>query len=52
MDRFKPMARYLSRNSGLTKEGFEPSAEIVDLLRDGIKVRVVKVMLPQLVHKS
>lgn len=41
MDRFKPMERYLSRNSGLAKEGFEPSSEYVGLLREGIKVLVV-----------
>ena len=41
MDRFKPMARYLSRNSGLAKEEFLPSSEYVGLLREGIRVLVV-----------
>ena len=41
MDRFRLLSRYLSRNSEMGKEGFEPSEDIMEMLRDGLRVLVV-----------
>ena len=41
MSRFRHLGRYLARDSGLGLEGFEPSEEIIDVLRNHLRVLVV-----------
>ena len=41
MDRFKQLSRYLSRDSGLGQEGFEPSPDLIEMLRGQLRVLVV-----------
>ena len=41
MERFELLGRYLSRSSGLSQDGFEPSAELVQLLKSQMRVLVV-----------